>query len=131
MSKKYVILGANGQLGKALRGIFPEARALSREELDIANEAQVSVFDWSKYDTIINAAAYVNADDSETYEGRIKTWQVNAGGFVIWQMPPSITIRHLFIILQNMSLMVGIKTTLRMSHYLHYRYMAKRRRLQS
>ncbi len=46
MSKKYVILGANGQLGKALRGIFPEARALSREELDIANEAQVSVFDW-------------------------------------------------------------------------------------
>lgn len=80
MSKKYVILGAGGQLGKALCAMFPDAKALSREELDIADGVQVRVFDWSKYDTIINAAAYVNADDSETYEGRIKTWRVNAGG---------------------------------------------------
>ena len=80
MSKKYVILGAGGQLGKALCAMFPDAKALSREELDIADGVQVRVFDWSKYDMIINAAAYVNADDSETYEGRIKTWRVNAGG---------------------------------------------------
>lgn len=80
MSKKYVILGAGGQLGKALCAMFPDSKALSREELDIADGVQVRVFDWSKYDMIINAAAYVNADDSETYEGRIKTWRVNAGG---------------------------------------------------
>ena len=80
MSKRYVILGAGGQLGKALCTMFPDSKALSREELDIADGVQVRVFDWSKYDMIINAAAYVNADDSETYEGRIKTWRVNAGG---------------------------------------------------
>ena len=61
MSKKYVILGAGGQLGKALCAMFPDAKALSREELDIADEEQVKAFDWSKYDVIINAAALVNA----------------------------------------------------------------------
>lgn len=80
MSKKYVILGANGQLGKALRVMFPNAKALSRQELDIANEAQVNMFDWSKYDVILNAAALVNADGSETLELRAKTWLANAYG---------------------------------------------------
>lgn len=80
MSKKYVILGANGQLGKALRAMFPDAKSLPREELDIADEAQVNMFDWSKYDVIINAAALVNADGSETEELRAKTWLANAYG---------------------------------------------------
>ena len=53
MGKKYVILGAGGQLGKALCAMFPDAKALSREELDIADEEQVKTFDWSKYDVII------------------------------------------------------------------------------
>ena len=80
MSKKYVILGANGQLGKALRAMFPDANSLPREELDIADEAQVNMFDWSKYDVILNAAALVNADGSETEELRAKTWLANAYG---------------------------------------------------
>ena len=80
MSKKYVIVGAGGQLGKALCAMFPDAKALSREELDIANEKQVKVFNWSKYEVIINAAALVNADGSETDELRAKTWLVNAYG---------------------------------------------------
>ena len=80
MSKKYVILGANGQLGKALRAMFPDAKSLPREELDIADEAQINAFDWSKYDVILNAAALVNADGSETEELRAKTWLANAYG---------------------------------------------------
>ena len=80
MSKKYVILGAGGQLGKALYAMFPDAKALSREELDIADEEQIKVFDWSKYDVILNAAALVNADGSETPELRAKTWLANAYG---------------------------------------------------
>ena len=80
MSKKYVILGANGQLGKALRAMFPDAKSLPREELDIADEAQVNMFDWSKYDVILNAAGLVNADGSETPELRAKTWLANAYG---------------------------------------------------
>ena len=80
MSKKYVILGANGQLGKALRAMFPDAKSLPREELDIADEVQINAFDWSKYDVILNAAALVTADGSETPELRAKTWLANAYG---------------------------------------------------
>ena len=36
-----VITGANGQLGRALRIIFPNAIALTRQELDITDEAAV------------------------------------------------------------------------------------------
>ena len=80
MSKKIVIVGCNGQVGKALQDTYPDAKTLTREDLDITDRRQVDDFDWSNYDTIINAAAYVNADDSETPEGRIKTWQVNVEG---------------------------------------------------
>jgi len=80
MSKKYIIVGASGQLGRALCVMFPDAKALSREELDISDEAQIDAFDWSKYDVIINAAALVNADGSETDDLRAKTWLANAYG---------------------------------------------------
>jgi dTDP-4-dehydrorhamnose reductase len=50
--KKYIILGAGGQLGKALCAMFPDAKALTHKELDISDEAQVNAFDWSKYDVI-------------------------------------------------------------------------------
>ena len=80
MSKKIVITGCNGQIGKALQELFPEATALSRQDLDISDWASVEAFDWSKYDIIINAAALVNADGSETSELRAKTWLSNAYG---------------------------------------------------
>ena len=80
MSKKYIILGAGGQLGKALCAMFPDAKALTHKELDISDEAQVNAFDWSKYDVILNAAALVNSDGSETSELRAKTWLANAYG---------------------------------------------------
>ena len=60
--------------------MFPDAKSLPREELDIADEAQINAFDWSKYDVILNAAALVNADGSETPELRAKTWLANAYG---------------------------------------------------
>lgn len=75
-----LITGCNGQLGKALVEKYPGATATSREDLDISDSEQVKAVDWSKYHTIINAAAYVNADESETKEGREKTWRVNAVG---------------------------------------------------
>jgi dTDP-4-dehydrorhamnose 3,5-epimerase len=80
MSRRYLITGCNGQLGKALAAMYPEATALGRVELDIANLEQVRAIDWSKYDVIINGAAYVNADHSETSEGRETTWKANAVG---------------------------------------------------
>ena len=78
--KKTLILGAHGQLGKELVSHYPEADAYRHEELDISDISQVDALDWSKYDTIINAAAYVNADHSETLEGRRMTWLANAVG---------------------------------------------------
>jgi dTDP-4-dehydrorhamnose 3,5-epimerase len=79
-AKRIFITGRNGQLGKALVEKYPEATATSRDELDISNIDQVRNINWSDYDVIINAAAYVNADQSETEEGREITWLANAIG---------------------------------------------------
>lgn len=76
----YVILGANGQLGMALRQQYPEARALSSSELDITDLAALEAYDWSGISTIFNAAAYTNVDGAETPEGRPAAWKVNASG---------------------------------------------------
>lgn len=80
MSERYLITGCNGQLGKALREKYPKATALSRDDFDITDIDAYEKITWSKYDVIINAAAYVNADKSETSEGRSTTWHANALG---------------------------------------------------
>lgn len=76
----FVILGANGQLGTALREKYPNARALDSNELDITDVDAVVNFDWSTVSTILNAAAYTNVDGAETSEGRASAWLVNATG---------------------------------------------------
>lgn len=75
---KILIIGANGQLGKALQVKYPHARALSSASLDISNEKSLAAFDWSDIKYIINAAAYTNVDGAETQEGRVTAWKVNA-----------------------------------------------------
>jgi dTDP-4-dehydrorhamnose reductase len=75
---KIIILGANGQLGKALQSKYPQARAADSKELDVTNIKALEAYDWSGIDTIINAAAYTNVDGAETAEGRKAAWQVNA-----------------------------------------------------
>lgn len=80
MSERIFITGAGGQLGKALSAEYVDATAVKRSDLDITDVDQLESIDWSRYDTIINAAAYVNADHSETVEGRAKTWKANAEG---------------------------------------------------
>jgi dTDP-4-dehydrorhamnose 3,5-epimerase len=77
---KFLITGANGQLGLALRAKYPGARALSQNEMDISDLNSVSTFDWSNVTTILNAAAYTDVDGAETPEGRVTAWKVNAIG---------------------------------------------------
>lgn len=77
-NSRLLILGANGQLGKALQARFPEAITTDRTSLDITNKESIESFDWSKVDTIVNAAAYTNVDGAETPEGREAAWKVNA-----------------------------------------------------
>lgn len=75
---KIFIVGANGQLGRALQAKYPNAQSADIDELDITNRESVASFDWSKYDAVLNAAAFTNVDGAETSEGRVAAWKVNA-----------------------------------------------------
>lgn len=77
-SSRFLIVGANGQLGRALQAKYPKAIAADRSVLDITNTASVDAFDWSKVDVILNAAAYNKVDVAETPEGRRDAWATNA-----------------------------------------------------
>lgn len=72
------IVGAKGQLGTALRAIYPNADSADIDEMDITDRASVEKYDWTNIDVVINAAAYTNVDGAETAEGRIVSWKVNA-----------------------------------------------------
>ena len=78
MSARYLILGANGQLGTALKERFPDAQATDSAELDITDKNAVESHDWSGVDVILNAAAYTNVDGAESPEGRQAAWKINA-----------------------------------------------------
>jgi dTDP-4-dehydrorhamnose reductase len=75
--KKTLILGANGQVGRALVAQMPTAVALDRRTFDITDPAAYDAFDWRNYDTVINAAAYTAVDLAETTEGRREAWAIN------------------------------------------------------
>lgn len=77
-NSKIFIVGANGQLGTALRAKYPGAKYADINELDIANQTSVESYDWSQTEIILNAAAYTNVDGAETPEGRAVAWKVNA-----------------------------------------------------
>jgi len=71
------VLGAGGQLGRALSAALPDADAFTRNDLDITDATAVTAVDWSRYDTVFNAAAYTAVDAAETPEGRATAWRVN------------------------------------------------------
>lgn len=72
------IVGANGQLGKALKAKYPGAQSADIEEMDITNAQSVLGYDWTGIKVIMNAAAYTNVDGAETQEGRVAAWKVNS-----------------------------------------------------
>jgi dTDP-4-dehydrorhamnose reductase len=77
-SSKFLILGANGQLGTALQKLYPDAQAVDSSSLDITNAQAVENYDWSNVELVINAAAYTNVPEAENMEGRVAAWKVNA-----------------------------------------------------
>ncbi len=87
---KFFIVGANGQLGTALRAKYPNAKFADIDELDITEKESVQNYDWSNTEVILNAAAYTNVDGAETAEGRVAAWKVNAEAvknltYVVWK----------------------------------------------
>ncbi|HEV7453673.1 MAG TPA: NAD(P)-dependent oxidoreductase [Candidatus Saccharimonadales bacterium] len=77
---RFLIVGAYGQLGKALQAKYPKATAVDRDTFDMTDWDMISKYDWSKFDVILNAAAYTNVDGAETEEGRPVAWKINATG---------------------------------------------------
>lgn len=75
-----LIIGANGQLGRALQAQYPGAQAVDRDSFDMTDWNTVANYDWSGVKTIINAAAYTNVDNAETTEERPTVWKINATG---------------------------------------------------
>ena len=63
--KTVVITGANGQVGRALQKVYPQALALDREQLDITNQKAINEFNWDNVKVIINAAAWTDVDGAE------------------------------------------------------------------
>ncbi|MEO3933844.1 bifunctional dTDP-4-dehydrorhamnose 3,5-epimerase family protein/NAD(P)-dependent oxidoreductase [Micrococcaceae bacterium Sec7.4] len=78
--KKTLVVGADGQLGKALRKLYdgdPSVEFAGRAEFDLGSEDAFTARNWKNYATIINAAAYTAVDAAETPEGRRAAWAIN------------------------------------------------------
>ncbi|QDP98316.1 sugar nucleotide-binding protein [Microlunatus elymi] len=78
--KRTVIIGGNGQLGRALAAALPDAVATDRSVLDLASPSSLAAFDWRDYDVVINAAAHTAVDAAETPQGRRDAWVTNVTG---------------------------------------------------
>jgi dTDP-4-dehydrorhamnose 3,5-epimerase len=75
-----LVTGANGQLGRALRRLLPDAQFVGHEELDITNPTSVRDFPWGGVRVLINAAAHTDVDGAETPEGGTAARRVNSFG---------------------------------------------------
>jgi dTDP-4-dehydrorhamnose reductase/dTDP-4-dehydrorhamnose 3,5-epimerase len=81
--RKTLVLGANGQLGRALREVYAEATHVEladRADVDLSSADLGNARRWRDFDTIINAAAYTAVDAAETAEGRAAAWATNVTG---------------------------------------------------
>ncbi|MBA3744924.1 bifunctional dTDP-4-dehydrorhamnose 3,5-epimerase family protein/NAD(P)-dependent oxidoreductase [Sporichthya sp.] len=73
-----LILGAGGQLGRALVRRCPGADVLDLPDFDLGDPSGWTTVDWDRYEVVINAAAYTAVDAAETSEGRAAAWAINA-----------------------------------------------------
>ncbi|GAB3321523.1 hypothetical protein GCM10027451_43110 [Geodermatophilus aquaeductus] len=75
-----VVLGAGGQVGRALTRRFPQALALTRAGLDVGDPAAVAAHDWSGVDLVVNAAAWTAVDAAEDPANLAAVRAVNVDG---------------------------------------------------
>lgn len=79
--RRTLVLGAGGQLGRALRerlGDAPHIEYAQRADLDVTADDVDSARRWRDYGLIVNAAAYTAVDLAETADGRRDAWSANA-----------------------------------------------------
>ncbi len=75
--RRSVVLGAGGQVGRALAALLPDAVALTRADLDVTASDLEAAYDWDGVDVVYNAAAHTAVDAAETPEGRRAAWETN------------------------------------------------------
>ena len=71
-----LVTGGNGQLGRALKQLTPDARFTDLADLDITDAGAVEGFDWTGITSILNAAAWTAVDAAE--DEPVKAWAANA-----------------------------------------------------
>jgi dTDP-4-dehydrorhamnose reductase/dTDP-4-dehydrorhamnose 3,5-epimerase len=81
--RRTLVLGADGQLGRALRQEFADAAHVefsSRADIELGRTDLAGARRWRDYDVIVNASAYTAVDTAETPEGRAAAWNANVTG---------------------------------------------------
>jgi dTDP-4-dehydrorhamnose 3,5-epimerase len=81
--RRTLVLGANGQLGRALRETLGEEEHIeyaARADLDLSSPDLGTARRWRDYDVIVNAAAHTAVDEAETADGRAAAWAANVTG---------------------------------------------------
>ncbi|MFT3832710.1 MAG: sugar nucleotide-binding protein [Micropruina sp.] len=78
--KRRVVVGASGQLGRALLGLLPDAMPLQRPDFDVTDPATFAGVPWSQVGLIVNASAHTAVDAAESPDGRRDAWAVNVTG---------------------------------------------------
>lgn len=81
--RKILVIGASGQLGRALRRVFgvkSHVEYATRDDLDLASPDLAQARRWRDYSAIVNAGAFTAVDRAETPEGRVAAWAANATG---------------------------------------------------
>ncbi|RSZ64393.1 dTDP-4-dehydrorhamnose reductase [Corynebacterium hylobatis] len=73
--RRVLVTGADGQVGRALRRVLPEAEFVGRADFDVTAPPARN---WRQYSAIINCAAYTAVDAAES--DRATAWSVNARG---------------------------------------------------
>ncbi|WP_101846541.1 sugar nucleotide-binding protein [Zhihengliuella sp. ISTPL4] len=79
--RKVLVLGATGQLGRALRARLGDAAHIeyaTRADIDVSATDLATARRWRDYGLIVNAAAYTAVDQAETADGREQAWAANA-----------------------------------------------------
>lgn len=82
-ARKTLVLGAGGQLGRALRETYRDTTNVEfaeRSDLDLTRPGIGQARRWRDYDTVVNAAAYTAVDTAETPDGRAAAWATNVTG---------------------------------------------------
>ena len=81
--RKTLVLGADGQLGRALRRAYadrPSVEFADRADVDLTAPDLENTRRWRDYETIVNAAAFTAVDAAETPTGRASAWAANVTG---------------------------------------------------